>query len=137
MRFAAELERELRILVVDDEQDIADTLAHILRLEGYDVRAFYSAEVALVVACDWIPHLAIIDVHLVQMTGVDFAVLLKQRSPTCEILMFSGRASTSQVLLGAHDEGYTFPLLSKPVHPVKLLEQASLLLKNALGDIDV
>jgi DNA-binding response OmpR family regulator len=53
-----------RILVIDDERVIADTLATIFSRSGYESRATYSAESAILVLEKWLPHLAVIDVVL-------------------------------------------------------------------------
>ena len=66
-----------QILIVDDEATVADSLQLILSGRGYDVRAVYSAEQAIEVLADWPPKLAIIDVMLPRMNGIEFAKVLK------------------------------------------------------------
>ena len=65
-----------RVLIVDDERTIADTLVLIFSANGYETRASYSAEQALEIIADWLPDLAILDVVLPKMNGVDLAILL-------------------------------------------------------------
>lgn len=79
-----------RIFVVDDERCIADTLEVILRKAGYEVSAFYNAQTALAQAAFRSPDLVITDIMMPGMNGVEMAVLLKERNPTCKILLFSG-----------------------------------------------
>lgn len=57
-----------RILVVDDEPIIADTLARIFSMHGYSSRAVYSAEAALDLLPEWEPNLAILDIKLPGMS---------------------------------------------------------------------
>lgn len=110
-----------RVLVVDDERRIADTLVAILRNSGYDAAACYDAETALE-ACDSLrPDLVISDVVMPGMNGIQLAVLIRQRHPRCEILLFSGQANTVEMVEDARRLGHDFTLLAKPVHPKDLL----------------
>jgi CheY-like chemotaxis protein len=110
-----------RVFVVDDEKCIADTLAAILQNRGYDTTAFYNAESALA-NCELLsPELVISDVVMPGMSGVEMAILIRQRHPDCKILLFSGHAGTADILDGARKKGYDFELLAKPVHPKDLL----------------
>ncbi len=109
------------IFVVDDERCIADTLEVILRSAGYEVRAFYNAQTALEQATSCSPDLVITDVIMPVMNGVEMAVLFKERNPRCKILLFSGMASTQNILEVVGRLGYDFELLAKPIHPTDLL----------------
>jgi len=116
--------RNSKILFVDDEETIADTLALIFSQRGYDTRAAYSAEQALEIIAEWPPDLAILDVVLSKIHGIDLAILLTQKRPNCRILLFSGQTLTSDLLAEAEKKGYTFTILAKPVHPALLLDKA-------------
>jgi CheY-like chemotaxis protein len=111
-----------KVLVVDDERTIADTLAVIFSQRGYETRAAYSAEQALEIVAEWPPDLAILDVILPQMNGIDLSILLSERLPKCQTLLFSGQALTEELLAEAGKKGYTFAILAKPLHPSLLLE---------------
>jgi len=117
-----------RVLIVDDERLIADTLATIFSNKGYEARAVYSAEQALELISDWLPGLAIIDVQLPGMNGIDFAIRLRAEYPDCKLSLFSGQASTSDLLELARQNGHSFEVLAKPVPPDDFLSQASQLL---------
>src|ERR1035437_9157359 len=65
-----------KILIVDDERTIADTLALIFATNGYEARTAYSAEQALEMLDEWRPDLAVIDVVLPGMNGIEFAIFL-------------------------------------------------------------
>jgi DNA-binding response OmpR family regulator len=60
-----------KILVVDDEQTTSDMLTLIFRQHGYQAKAAYSAEGAIDVIAEWQPHLALLDVNLPSMNGID------------------------------------------------------------------
>ena len=119
--------KKLRVLIVDDERVIADTLATIFRNAGYDAMPLYSAEQALEVihSGGWVPHLAILDVHLPLMNGIDLAVHLKAVNPACKLTLFSGQSSSAELIEGARAQGHIFEVLGKPVHPTTLLDLAS------------
>ena len=105
------------IFVVDDEKWIADTLAVILRQSGYEASAFYNAETALAQLESCCPELVISDVMMPGMNGLDMAVLIRERHPACKVLLFSGQASTLNILDMVGHRGCDFELLAKPMHP--------------------
>lgn len=117
-----------RILIVDDEPAISDTLGLIFRTQHYEVHVRYSAESAIELLAEWRPDLAILDVMLPEMNGIDLAVAIKANYPTCHVLLFSGHANTSMLLEEAGRRGHQFEVLAKPVHPEIMLERASALL---------
>lgn len=114
-----------KVLIVDDELPIADSLGQIFSSRGYEVRATYSAEQAIDVIAQWQPDLAILDVMLPQMNGIDLAIVLKSNYPSCEFLLFSGHPGTAQVAEEAAKKGHIFEILLKPVPPALLLEAAA------------
>lgn len=118
-----------RILIVDDEVAIADTLALIFRTQHcYEVRVAYSAERAVEIISEWRPDLAIVDVILPEMNGIDLAIVVKANYRSCHVLLFSGHANTAMLLEEAGKRGHQFEVLAKPVHPNLMLERASALL---------
>jgi DNA-binding response OmpR family regulator len=118
------------VLVVDDESAIADTLAEILNRSGYNAMAAYDGPGALEASLTVPPELLITDVVLPGMNGIDLAIQMKRIFPDVKILLFSGQASTSDLLASAHGAGHRFTLLSKPVHPKDLLARVSESLKS-------
>jgi len=117
-----------RVLVIDDERAIADTLSLIFRTQHYESRAAYTAEQAIEVLAEWRPDLAILDVVLPHMNGIELAIVIKANYPNCHVLLFSGNANTAMLLEEAGRKGYQFEVLAKPVHPNLMLEKASALL---------
>jgi CheY-like chemotaxis protein len=111
------------ILVVDDEKRIADTLALILRSKGYVVQAAYDGLQAYEICRTVIPRLLISDVVMPVMNGIELAIKVRAEMPACAVLLFSGQASTGDMLQEAKERGYTFELLAKPVHPEVLLQK--------------
>jgi DNA-binding NtrC family response regulator len=109
------------VFVVDDEPIIAFSLAAILKLHGYCATAFTSPREALAAAESRPPDLLISDVFMPGLSGVDLAMLVKAQYPQCRILLFSGQASTQDLLEDARLLGHDFQLLQKPVHPSAML----------------
>ncbi|MBY4693207.1 response regulator [Burkholderia latens] len=68
----------LRVVVVDDNRDSADTLAVLLQVKGHDARAAYDADEALALARETVPHLMLIDLSMPDIDG--FALLHELRS---------------------------------------------------------
>ncbi len=122
-----------RILIVDDESPIADTLQMIFHMQRYDARVAYSAERAVELIAEWRPDLVILDVILPEMNGIDLAIVIKENYPKCHIILFSGHANTSMLLEEAVRKGYDFEVLAKPVMPDVMLERASELMSGPVG----
>jgi CheY-like chemotaxis protein len=124
-----------RIMVVDDEETIADTLALIFSSNGYDARSAYSAEQALEMLEEWRPDLAIIDVVLPGMNGIEFAIFLKASYPDVHFLLFSGQPGTAGLLEDAKRKGYLLEILAKPLHPTFMLATVANMLSAPPVDV--
>jgi CheY-like chemotaxis protein len=118
------------VLVVDDESVIADTLAEILTRSGYTGVAEYDGDSALETALLMPPEMLITDVVLPGMTGIELAITVRRIFPDCKIILFSGQASTADLLASARADGHQFTLLNKPLHPQDLLLRVSEGLKS-------
>lgn len=110
-----------RVLVADDEQVIANTLAIILNGAGFEARAVFSGEKAVEAIDSFQPDMLISDVIMTGMTGIEAAIITRNRLPKCKILLFSGQAATADLLEKARADGHEFEILAKPVHPTDLL----------------
>ncbi|MFC5862104.1 response regulator [Acidicapsa dinghuensis] len=110
-----------RIFVVDDEPTIASTLGMILNSSGFSATVFTDPLEALRAAETQCPDFLISDVMMPKLNGIDLGVQFKAIFPSCRILLFSGQATTSDLLETARKNGHNFNLLTKPVHPSDLL----------------
>lgn len=119
---------ERKILIVEDEKVVADTLGQILAANGYEIRVVYSAEDAVSFIASWRPDVAILDVMLPKMNGIELALVLKESLPECHTLLFSGQPSVEVLMQKARSEGHQFDILAKPVHPTVMLDAISTLL---------
>lgn len=110
-----------KVLVVDDERVIADTLAMILNQSGFEAKAVYSGEKAVELAATFAPDMLITDVIMSDLNGIDAAIMIRSLLPKIKILLFSGQAATADLLEKARSQGYEFEILAKPVHPQDLM----------------
>lgn len=111
------------VFVVDDEKIISRTLAIILRTHGFDASCFTSPLEALQNMKVAPPDLLISDVIMPELSGIELAIRVRKLYPQCRILLFSGQASTTDLLHSAHEQGHHFKLLPKPIHPTELLAE--------------
>src|SRR3981189_232792 len=95
-----------RVLVADDEQVIANTLAIILNQAGFDARAVFSGEKAVELLESFQPDMLISDVIMTGMTGIEAAIITRSRLPKCKILLSSGPAPTAPLLEKARTQGH-------------------------------
>ena len=116
-------EPQSRVLIVDDQQLIADTLAEILSNAGFDAVAAYDGFDALDKAARFHPHWIVTDVLMPRMNGVELAIALRKNYPASSILLFSGQAGISEILQNGQRQGYQFELIAKPIHPLRLIER--------------
>lgn len=109
------------VLVVDDEPNVANSLAMILSNVGFEARAAYNGESALLMVGERPPAFLLTDVFMPGIDGIQLAIAVAQNFPSCKVTLFSGNASERETRR-AHEAGYEFPLLMKPIHPEKIVE---------------
>lgn len=127
----SEPKSSLRVLIVDDEKSISDSLGLVFSARGYEVRVAYNAEQALEMSMVWKPRLAILDVVLPKMSGIDLAILFKELLPECHVILFSGQLITEDLAVEASRRGHEFDIVPKPVGPVYFLDAAQKLLTGS------
>lgn len=115
--------RGIRVLIIDDERVIADTLTLICRHRGYQVEAAYDGETAVKKAAEWHPNVLISDVVLGGMSGLDAAVQICRDQPGCRVILLSGQPLGVDMLDRGKECGQVFEVLIKPVHPEELLSR--------------
>jgi CheY-like chemotaxis protein len=112
-----------RVLVVDDKRLIVDTITEILEGAGFEVIPAYDPWEALEAAACLEPDHLLTDVLMPGMNGVDLAIAVRKMYPSVKILLFSGQAGISEILLDGQRRGYEFEFIAKPVPPLKLVER--------------
>lgn len=114
---------KIRVLVIDDDPKVADTLAMVLNFSGFDATAVYSGESALELARLSRFDKVVTDVMMEPMTGIQAALALSHIHPDCQILLMSGNERAAHLLQDAADAGHNFDILAKPVHPSVILDR--------------
>jgi CheY-like chemotaxis protein len=120
-----------KILVVDDQQAIASTLATILESQGYKTALAFSGEEAVQVACSFQPDCIVSDVMMGAMNGIEAAIEILRALPYSKVLLISGNAGYGDLLEKARAKGFDFELLLKPVPPPELLARIEHVLSNS------
>jgi DNA-binding response OmpR family regulator len=116
-----------RVLIVEDDEDIADVLRRSLRNEGYEVRTSADGDEALDVATAFFPDLVVLDLGLPGMDGVEVCRQLRLESDF-PILMLTARAETEDRVTGLDSGADDY--LVKPFERQELLARIRALLRR-------
>ena len=117
------MSEKTKVLIVDDERVIAETLTAIFTQAGFETRCSHSAEEALELVNEFRPDFAIVDIVLPRMDGVELAILLESRCK-CRTVVFTGQTITPEIVEDVKRRGYPERIMAKPVPPKDLLEIA-------------
>ena len=79
------------ILIVDDDETVADTLCNIFQENGFEASATYSADEGLMMARKIRPRLLLSDVVMPHKSGIDLMVEIGEELPTCHMIMMTGQ----------------------------------------------
>ena len=121
-----------KVLVVDDEQLVADTLCLIFEKRGYDCRASYSGNDALKCAESFTPELLLCDISMPGMDGLQVATSIIGKVPDCRVLLLTGHyANLKSARQCVRTLKVPSRVMAKPVQPDELLQQAHALLETA------
>jgi len=120
-------ERAARVLVVEDDDDIAQVIQRLLRTEGYEVRTSGDGNVALDEAKQFLPDLVILDLGLPGLDGMDVARELRDRDDT-PILMLTARDAVESRVEGLDSGADDY--LVKPFERQELLARMRALLRR-------
>jgi len=116
-----------RVLVVEDDADIADVLRRTLRQEGHEVRSAGDGVEALQLAEDFVPDLVILDLGLPKLDGVEVCRRLRAESDA-PILILTARTETDDRVEGLDSGADDY--LVKPFERKELLARMRALLRR-------
>ncbi len=122
-----EMDRSPRVLVVEDDRDIADVLRRSLSMEGYEVRLAGDGEAALSGAADFTPDAVVLDLGLPKMDGLEVARRLRDAGDV-PILMLTARDTVHQRVEGLDSGADDY--LVKPFERTELLARVRALLRR-------
>ena len=118
-----------RVLVVEDQRDLASLLAHNLRHEGLDVRTVEDGREALPTVRAWQPDLVILDLMLPGMDGFEILRGIRGEGSDLPVLILSARGEEQDKIRGFRLDADQY--VTKPFSLVELLERVHALLRRA------
>ena len=120
----------LRVLVVDDNQDAAVTLAEVLKAAGYQVETCFNARAAVTAAEHFKPDACVLDINMPGMNGYELAQCLRGDNPKRRPVLVTVTAYEGYThLTRAADSGFDLHF-TKPADPNELIDQLGDCLRN-------
>jgi CheY-like chemotaxis protein len=129
---STEKQARVKVLIVDDDLNVAGASAQVLHLFGYECYAVYNHNDAIAAAESFQPDIVLSDVWMPGMNGIELCEQIKQMLPDCRVLLLSGEVSTAHTLMHeSRKHGFNFELLAKPVRPHELVSKIAHLFGGA------
>ncbi len=130
-RKTAVASRSGRVLVVEDEQDVAELMRFNLAREGYDVRVALTGTEALRLAREFVPAVILLDIMVPQLNGWEVCRRLKEEPVTRDVpvIMVTGRVEEGDKVLGFELGADDY--VTKPFSPRELVARVRAVLRRA------
>ena len=113
------LSNNIQIVLIDDDQHILDSCQHLLKLAGYQTRAFLDPNIALQeIHPDW-PGVILTDIYMPTMSGMELIDKIKAISPHLPIITITGHGDIAMAVEAMQKGAVDY--LEKPLKPKKLL----------------
>ena len=122
-----EAKTKLKILVVDDDENIREVLSDLLLLEGHEILLAEDGEQALLIFEEILPDVVITDLGMPGISGWEVARRIKSKDPSKKVIVISGWGATLQK--DQLEENYVDQVLAKPFH----LEQVKKIIVEVMG----
>jgi two-component system, OmpR family, alkaline phosphatase synthesis response regulator PhoP len=123
-----------RILVVEDNADLAAGIEYNLSLEGYDVRVAEEGRAAIAAASEWAPDLILLDLMLPGVDGYHVLQQLRGKGSRVPVIILSARSEESDKVRGFRLDADQY--VTKPFGILELLERVAALLRRSARDTD-
>src|SRR5829696_9260298 len=117
-----------RILVVEDNADLAAGVEHNLVLEGHTVRVAEDGRAALAAAAEWGPELILLDLMLPGMDGYSVLQAIRGRGDRVPVIILSARGQEADKVRGFRLDADQY--VTKPFGILELTERISMLLRR-------
>jgi DNA-binding response OmpR family regulator len=117
-----------RVLVVEDQHDLAELLAHNLKLEGLDVRTVADGREVLGLVRSWAPDLVLLDLMLPGLDGFSVLRGIRATTPDVPVLILSARGEEQDKIRGFRLDADQY--VTKPFSLLELLERVHALLRR-------
>lgn len=121
---------EKLITIVDDEEDIVKLVSHHLKREGFKVKEFHNGRDFLSYISSVVPDLAVLDIMLPGIDGLEICRILKNKSSTSSvpIIMLTAKASEADVVVGLELGADDY--IVKPFSPRELVARVKTVLRR-------
>lgn len=117
---------DITTIVIDDDKDISDNLAHYLTKSGYSVTNTYSGKEGLALIDKQHPRIALVDLKLPDINGIELLKSIKAASPETIIILISGDTTIDAAAEAIKHGAYDF--IAKPVN----FDELELTLRRAI-----
>lgn len=130
-----EAKRKKKVLVVEDEFGLQETLRDVFRMEGYDVRVAVDGEEGYRTFLEFKPDLVFTDVVMPKMSGIELVKKIRQDHPQIKVIYISGFFGLRNLKHDLNEDvlKYGYPCLSKPFKISAMLELVEEYLNNRTG----
>jgi DNA-binding response OmpR family regulator len=119
------------ILVVDDDENICDTLKDILESEGYNVDTASTGDTAVRKAIDTTYALVLLDVKLPDISGLEVLQKIRKQTPRTIIIMITGYPTLDTAAESINQGAQAY--IMKPIRPEELLK----FIAQKIKDLDI
>src|SRR5580698_2023361 len=109
-----------KLLIVEDDQSVRNTMVTVLELEGYAVDAVASTREAIDRLREQTYPIVISDIYLDERTGLDVLRTARENNPACAVILMTGRGSMETVMKAT--EGGAFEYLAKPFEMAEMID---------------
>jgi DNA-binding response OmpR family regulator len=118
----------IRVLVVDDESDLAEYLANELKFEGFGAGTAYDGVEAIIKLIDEKWDVALFDIRMPKLDGINALRIIKRIDPNLPVVMFTGQAGRGDMMTSTNLGAYA--CLSKPVSIEQLVKTIRLITQS-------
>ncbi len=125
----------MRILVIEDEETIADVIATKLRAEKYEVDTSFDGEDGLYNALTNIYDLIILDIMLPKMNGLEILKKLKENDINAKVIMLTAKSELEDKLKGFNTGADDY--VTKPFHIEELVARVNVQLRSVGNHKDI
>jgi DNA-binding NtrC family response regulator len=109
-----------KLLIVEDDHSVRNTMVTVLELEGYTVDAVASTREAIDCLAAQSYPIVISDIYLDERTGLDVLRSAREHNPDCAVILMTGRGSMETVMKAT--EGGAFEYLAKPFEMAAMID---------------
>ena len=123
-----------KLLIVEDDPSVRNTMVTVLELEGYAPEAVASTREALERLSAEVFPIVISDINLDERTGIDVLRAAREHNPTCAVILMTGRGSMETVM--AATEHGAFEYLAKPFEMAHMIDTIKRAERSLAGVIE-